>query len=138
MNEIGYNGEYYVFKKLSENYKSVEWVSKNAEKAKVVVSGDDTLGYDIQYVNEHGELIFVEVKATSGTTRQFNLTKYEVEKGIANKQNYFVYFVINALNMELTRGFNLGTIFREYDTVEEFENSNTFRVESNGYLVTFN
>lgn len=137
LDEIGFNGEYYVFHKLSEVY-TVDWVSKNGELAGETVCGDDDLGYDMRYINESGNSIFVEVKATSGTTKQFNLTRFEVITGIKNKENYYLFFVINALNKPLTQAENLGTIFKDYETISEFEESEDFLVESNGYQINFN
>lgn len=137
LDAIGMAGELYVYQKLQERYSNVEWLSGNAQKAGYILKGDDSLGYDIRFVDEDGALRYAEVKATSGQTRRFQISAPEVTYGLANASSYKLFFVTEALDNVRRTAFDLGFIFKGCFTAGDFVNSDLFYVEASEYTVTF-
>lgn len=92
---IGFMGEKYVFDMLKEKYKNVAWVSENARKAKVNPEGSADLGYDMEYLDENGKKIYVEVKASSLEAIEFHMSSSEFNFAKRHSKEYDVIFVAN-------------------------------------------
>ncbi|MGI6588950.1 MAG: DUF3883 domain-containing protein [Peptococcia bacterium] len=91
--EVGYIAEMLVIEYETEKLRkcgkgylvnSIDWVSQR----------DCTAGYDIRSFNENGDVIYIEVKGTSGDCNQFEITKNELEKAKQLKETYFIYRVM--------------------------------------------
>ncbi|QKG54864.1 DUF3883 domain-containing protein (plasmid) [Hymenobacter sp. BRD67] len=66
-----------------QGHPGVTWVSANAQKVAVNhpahnPHGSDVHHYDLHYLNELGEQVAVEVKGTSGSSREFYLSREEL------------------------------------------------------------
>ena len=101
--ELGYCGEEFVFSEEKRkvksynlpNTKEVVWVSKDE---------GDGLGYDIRSYNKKGEVIYIEVKTTSGKEKSsFYITANELLKSQQEAERYFLYRVYN-FDMDQKRG----------------------------------
>lgn len=108
---------------LKQNFKKVEWVSKNAAKAGVNPEGTDTLGYDILYIDENDKINYVEVKGSIANDNQFYISYAEYLFALNNPKNYSIIRVYNTLNNDNRRIVNLGNIFILDDEEELFSNS---------------
>ncbi len=56
----------------------MKWVSENAKKKGVKPEGVGGLGYDLTYMNENGESLYVEIKSTVGSAITFMITDNEL------------------------------------------------------------
>jgi hypothetical protein len=136
--EAGFKGEKYVYDKLmvNEAIKEVHWVSGNAQKVGECSHGDDTLGYDIYYLlkdDPNQEVHYVEVKATTGDTFSFHLSRNEKEFGERNKKFFKVMLVTNVTgNSPIIN--DLGHIF-DYAPGEDFFTSSQFIVETDSFSI---
>lgn len=108
---------------LKQNFKKVEWVSKNAAKAGVNPEGTDTLGYDILYIDENDKINYVEVKGSIANDNQFYISYAEYLFALNNAKNYSIIRVYNTLHNDNRRIVNLGNIFILDDDEELFSNS---------------
>lgn len=70
---IGALGEKIVFDLLNKKYGSVVWKSENAVDSGNNTMGSAGFGYDIQYIDDNGRLVYVEVKASSSKDNAISL-----------------------------------------------------------------
>lgn len=135
--EIGFLGECFVYHMLIKEYgkENVEWISENATKAKVNENGDDSLGYDMRYIDQNSKNIYVEVKSTTGDEFVFPISKNEVVFGEKVKDSYEIYFVFNVKDttMQILR---LKQFFK-YRKGETFNENSKFLVETDGFKIRF-
>ncbi|WP_166432675.1 DUF3883 domain-containing protein [Lacrimispora amygdalina] len=136
--QIGLKGEKYVYEELikDQSIKEVKWVSGNAQKLGECFHGDDSLGYDIYYLlkDDPKEIHYVEVKATTGDTYTFHLSKNEKEFGERHKKYYEIMLVTN-VNDCCPKINKLGHIF-DYSLNEDFFTSSQFIVETDSFSIT--
>lgn len=135
--EIGFIGEYYVYKELIKKFSKgkVLWTSEYAKTANINPNGKDGLGYDIMYLDENDQAHYVEVKASNDDDLSFPISSAEVRFGEQNKNNYEIIFVLNACSRD-RRFKNLGNIFK-YNEDESFTNNEKFKVENEGFRIRF-
>lgn len=106
LQDIGYAGEKIIYNYLCANYETVDWVSGNAERAHVKLKGEgnDTLGYDMHYIDNKGCRKYVEVKATirrsANQNIKFLISESEMDFARGQSKNYEIFFVF--LNDSLT------------------------------------
>ena len=135
-NEVhGFIGESYVYNILKNKYKSVSWVSANAVKANIISSGNDSLGYDISYINENNETQYIEVKSSVKEDMVFNISKSEVNFGEDNCDNYNIIFITH-VNQKHRKLFCIQKPFK-YKKGENFYNNSKFSVENSNFKVAF-
>ena len=93
--KIGALGEKVVFNMLNKMYSSVVWKSENAVDSGDNIMGSAGFGYDIQYVDDKGRLVYVEVKSTSSkdNTISFSMSDREYDFALKNIDSYQLYFV---------------------------------------------
>lgn len=131
---IGLAGEIAVYKILKEIYSTVDWVSENAVKYGLLHSGDDSLGYDMTYINNQKEKIMVEVKATTGKNIEFELSNKEFSEALKNSDHYEVFFVF-VNNNDGPRILNLGKLFKFENENESPFNNSKFTVLYDKYII---
>lgn len=119
-----------VLKKLEEKYK-VDWVSGYAKESGHL-EGSDDYGYDIKYVDENGEVVFVEVKSSASDKIEFVMTQNEIDFGRANKKHYKVIFVNSSENPLVP--LDLGYIF-DFDEGEELFDNSKFAIKAKEYIL---
>lgn len=136
--EIGLIGEKILYERLKKDYgkESIEWMSSNAKKTGINPEGNDQCGYDIYYKKD-GEIKFVEVKSSKNEITAFNISRYEVDFGEKNKDNYEVWLVLNCMNKERRRIINLGNVFKYKTKEESFNNNSNFLVENDNFIISF-
>ena len=132
----GLIGEAKVYYGLKEKYhESVDWVSGNAEIAKVVVKGNDSLGYDIKYKDSIGTIHYVEVKASRNDDVVFTLTKNELAFAKANANNYEIIFVfLDEFGKPKGNPKLLGNLFCFRDGEDLLKNSR-FSIENKDFTI---
>ena len=113
----------------------VLWSSEYAKIANMNPNGKDGLGYDLMYLDESDQAHYVEVKASNDDVLSFPISSAEVRFGEQNKNNYEIFFVINACSTN-RRFKNLGNIFK-YSEDESFTNNAKFNVENDGFRIRF-
>lgn len=96
--KYGRDGERYVYYELlkDEKKRNVVWKSENGQKEGVYPEGSNKYGYDLEYVNENGELCIVEVKSTTAPLSagvRFSLPASEYSVGQKNSGRYYIYYV---------------------------------------------
>lgn len=97
---IGRAGEYFVIE--HEKNKLLDF-SINKEIEHVAITQNDKAGYDIKSYDEHGEEIYIEVKATKGNIdTPFYLTKKELLFSKQHADRYYLYRVYNLKPSEKT------------------------------------
>ena len=136
--DIGFIGEYFVYKYLLGSAKSkedVKWVSKYARDCGVNLNGRDGLGYDIEYKPEGDQYPrYVEVKVSDDNA--FHITVNEVRIGEKYKSNHEIFLVRNVLNPEKIRVEKLQGIF-DYKG-RTFNDNDLFSVITDNYIIKFN
>ena len=132
--ENGLAGEIAVYNTLKNIYDTVAWVSENATKYGIPHSGDDSLGYDITYINENQELMKVEVKATTGDEIEFDFSNNELATALEDPEHYEVFFVFLKRDGR-PRVLNLGKFFK-FDNENETPFSNSkFTIQYDKYVI---
>ena len=135
--EIGFIGEYYVYKSLVKKYskEKVRWVSEYAKIAEINPEGKDGLGYDLMYIDDEGKAHYVEVKSTNTEDLSFPISSAEVRFGEQRKDSYEIILVLNVCSKD--REFkNLRNIFK-YDEDESFNDNSKFSVENEVIRIRF-
>ncbi|HZY82978.1 MAG TPA: DUF3883 domain-containing protein [Cyclobacteriaceae bacterium] len=139
--KIGMISERLVFELLSKKYRSVKWVSKNASKVDYNhlgfnPEGDDSLGYDLFYIDENQFKFYVEVKGRADNSNSFEITRRELDFGSANAEFYKVILVNYALDDRNRRFRNLGCLFK-YKDGEDFFNNTKFLANYRTFEIQF-
>ncbi len=119
-----------VLEKLQEKYKA-KWIS-GYSKEYGNPEGSDDYGYDMEYVDDNGEVIFVEVKSSSSDKIEFVMTQNEIDVGRANKNRYKVIFVNSSANPLVP--LDLGYIF-DFDEGEELFDNSKFAIKAKEYVL---
>ncbi len=135
--DVGVVAEKIVFEKLSEEYNSIFWVSKNAANAEQNPEGSDIHGYDISYVDEEGRKHYVEVKGKMDDQKHFYISYPEYLKAIREKEYYHLYLVLNTLNNAQRKILHLGNIFIQNDTPEELFRNSKFTANFSNLEIRF-
>jgi hypothetical protein len=137
---LGFIGEVVVFESLKSNYnvENVIWDSEFAKKAGINPKGDDNKHYDLKYKNRKDQWIFVEVKTVTSKKLEFKISKLEVNFGIANKNNYEIMIVTNALNDKNSRRIKQLTNPFKFGKDESFTNNPRFLVKDDKFTVELN
>jgi hypothetical protein len=133
---VGEVGEWNVLQILIKNHPSAKWVSRYAYEAGFNPEGKDGLGYDIEYVDDKGNKVYIEVKAREGGEKSFKISMNEIRKAQEAKENYHIIFVSYALNNKLRSYRNLGNFFI-YEDNEDFMNNRRFRAINEEYKIIF-
>jgi hypothetical protein len=114
--KIGLVAEMVVYEKLKTIYDNVNWVSKFASKIHKThpgynPEGQDGLGYDIEYFDNEGNKLLVEVKGRADSHDAFEISKNELDKAHQEKQSYKIFFVTHTMNNSQRRIRDLGNLF---------------------------
>ena len=131
---IGLAGEIAVYETLSQKYPTVEWLSENAVKYGLPHTGDDTLGYDLIYINDQNEKIMVEVKATTGDQIEFDFSNNEFLTALEDPEHYEIFFVF-LHTKEKPKVLNLGTLFKFENENESLFNNSKFSIQYDKYII---
>ena len=111
--KYGFDAEKKVYDTLVGKYgkDNVRWISGNASKAeKIIGSGNDSAGYDLEYTDERGDLQYVEVKSATkegNSVYSFFITANEEAFLQKNISSYHLLLVINNEYVEQIEGFDL-------------------------------
>lgn len=123
-----------VYRTYVQNFKEVKWVSENAKKKGVNPEGIGGLGYDLTYVDENGETIYVEIKSTVGSSITFMITDNELSFAEKNHLKYEVALVTN-IDDEINRKIHrLKGLFTYQDGESRYGNIK-FSLSSDDYTV---
>lgn len=128
----GLAGEIAVYEKLCEIHSKdkVSWLSLNAEKEGEIPQGqgDDSLGYDMKYIDENGVEFFVEVKASNLPNIEFFMSKNELDFALSKAKYYELWFV-HLQGEKQAKITNLGTIF-DFKDGENLHNNSQFIIKT--------
>lgn len=133
---VGKVGEWSVLQRLMKRYPSVKWVSRYAYEAGYNPEGRDGLGYDIEYVDDNDNKVYVEVKARESGEKSFKITPNEISKAHEAKDSYHIIFVAYALDNNRRSYRDLGNIFM-YEDNEDFTSNSRFRAVNEEYRIVF-
>jgi len=123
-----------VYRSFAQNFKDVKWVSENAKKKGVNPEGIGGLGYDLTYVDENGETIYVEIKSTVGSAITFMITDNELSFAEKNNQRYEVSLVTNIDDESNRKIHRLQRLF-SYQDGENRHGNSKFSLSSDDYTV---
>ena len=138
--ENGQIGEFAAYLTLlNEQHQNVMWVSGNAQKMRPAVKGDDSLGYDIKYIDEQNQTQFVEVKSSERENITFEISDNELSFARDHADNYAIIYVVIGKDKENKKIpkhiWNLGHIFK-MDDGEDLLNNDRFNIRTTNYEVT--
>jgi hypothetical protein len=125
-----------------QGHPGLTWVSANAQKVAVNhpahnPHGSDEHHYDLHYLNKLGELVAVEVKGTSGSSREFYLSREELAFAECQPPGrYRLLFITQALDDKNCRLYVLENPFL-YDGLEDRWHNRRFRAEADTVRVSF-
>lgn len=141
--KIGIVAEMMVYELLSreENVSNLKWVSKYSTKisnehAGYNPEGDDNWGYDLEYLDQNNNKIFVEVKGRKSDEQSFEISQSELRVAIENKDQYRLIFVSNTLDENSIKIRDLGNPFL-FDDGEDFMNNKKFKANNRNYEIHF-
>lgn len=123
-----------VYRTCIQNFKEVKWVSENAKKKAVNPEGIGGLGYDLTYVDENGEMIYVEIKSTVGSSITFMITDNELSFAEKNHLKYEVALVTN-IDDECSRKIHRLQGLFTYQDGESRHGNSKFSLSSDDYRV---
>lgn len=137
--KIGLVAEKMVYELLSEkpDYSQIKWVSKNAAKANITPEGDDSHGYDIEYLDREGNKIYVEVKGKNNEEKVFIISMNELKTAFDKREKYRLIFVANTLDNESRDFIDLGDLFN-FEPSQDFMKNDKFTPTSKTYEIKFN
>lgn len=105
--DVAYNAERQRLEALGRNPDSVHWISKT----------DELSPYDLMSVDEDGQLIWIEVKATRGSdpTEPFYISHAELIEATYRRSRYYVYRVtdVDSASPLITRWADPLTLIKE-------------------------
>lgn len=137
--ELGFLGEYLVYKHLYETVKdkeSIKWVSEYAKLAGVNLDGNDGRGYDIEYIpNDATYPRYVEVKVV-GWENAFHITSNEIIEGEKLKRHYEIFLVRNITNPENISIEKIQGPF-DYKGQKSFNDNDLFTVINDSFILKF-
>tara|TARA_Y100000310_G_C20693809_1_gene824097 strand:+ start:239 stop:4963 length:4725 start_codon:yes stop_codon:yes gene_type:complete len=136
--EIGLIGEKVLYERLKKEFgkENIEWVSLNAKTAGINPNGNDHYGYDIHYKKDD-KIKFIEVKSSKNEITSFNISRFEVDFGEKNKDDYEVWLVLNCMDKNNRRIINLGNVFKYKSLDESFNHNSNFLVENDNFVLSF-
>ncbi|WP_298075066.1 DUF3883 domain-containing protein [uncultured Bacteroides sp.] len=113
--QLGERGEYVVVQYETKKVKNCGIKGKPIQKSLY----DDTLGYDIISYDSEGTEIYIEVKATNLSPRNFHFyfTRNELDAAKKYRESYHVYIVFNPNNAK-PKIYDIGNPFMEKDKVK--------------------
>lgn len=129
----GTYAEEVVYRSYAQRFVDVKWVSENAKKKGINPEGIGGLGYDLTYVDENGETIYVEIKSTAGGAITFMITDNELSFAEKNHQRYEVALVTR-IDDESRKIHRLQGLFSYQDGENRLGNSR-FSLSSDDYTV---
>jgi len=137
--ELGFLGEWLVYKHLLNSIKnkdSLKWVSEYAKLAGVNSDGKNGLGYDLEYIpNEAKYPRYVEVKVV-GWENAFHISSNEVIQGEKLKRHYEIFLVrnigdTNNISIEIIQGPF------DYSGQRSFNDNELFSVINDNFILKF-
>lgn len=139
--EVGFVGEYLVYRFLLENIdakESVKWVSEYARECGVNLNGKDGFGYDIEYIpNGAKHPRYVEVKVV-GREDAFHISSSEVKSGERYKKNYELFLIRNLGTPAEARIERIQGLFDYKGKGQSFNNNDMFSVINDKFIIVFN
>jgi hypothetical protein len=137
----GVIAEKIVYEKLKSRYQNVKWMSKFAAKIPddhpgYNPEGLDGLGYDIEYIDNDGTKLYVEVKGKSDATLAFEISKNEIDKALEEKERYKVMLVTHVMDKQKRTIKDLGNIFL-VDNGESFLQNSNFTAFYKNFEIKF-
>lgn len=137
--DLGFLGEYLVYKHLFKTIKdkeSIKWVSENAKLAGVNLDGSDGKGYDIEYIpNDAKYPRYVEVKVV-GWENAFHITSNEITQGEKFKKLYEIFLVRNITDPENISIEIIQGPF-DYKSQKSFNDNELFTVINDSFILKF-
>jgi len=124
-----------VYRTYAKNFKDVKWVSENAKKKGVNPEGIGGLGYDLTYVDDKGETIYVEIKSTVSSDITFMITDNELSFAEKHHERYEVALVTNIADESNRKIHRLQGLFTYQDGENRHEN-HKFSLSSDNYIVS--
>ncbi|MFN8261896.1 MAG: DUF3883 domain-containing protein [Chitinophagales bacterium] len=133
--ETGLLAEAYTYELLKRKHGAdkVIWISGNAEKAGVILSGDDGKGYDME-LHLDNEIRYIEVKGTSTDRTEFIISNPEVNFGL-HKSNYDLILVTN---VKVEPKFYRFPGLLVFDSSHSFLENEKFTVHNESYKIRLN
>jgi hypothetical protein len=130
--KTGLKGERLVYSRLSQkpNIKNLQWLSENAKEAGFSVIGDDSLGYDMRYIDETGNLVYLEVKSSIHADLEFTMSITEFEFALENMNNYAIV-IVNEIESENPK-FNF---IRLSDVPDGLKSGKDFLLQTESYRI---
>ena len=137
--EIGFLGEYLVYRYLLETVDakdSVKWVSEYAKDCNINPLGRDGLGYDIEYLPNGARYTrYVEVKVVNWEN-SFHISSNEVKYGEKLKKYYEIFLVRNIDNLTNLEIEKIQGLF-VYNG-NSFTSNDQFSVINDNFIIKFN
>ncbi|MFN8337177.1 MAG: DUF3883 domain-containing protein [Cyclobacteriaceae bacterium] len=130
--DIGFMGEYFAYYYLRDILKAnnLRWLSGNAKMFDPTLVPDDTLGYDMRYVNADNRPVYVEVKSSESDSLEFTLTRTEYEFAKANGDTYQIILITDVAS-DNRKYYFLNLFTQDLD----FENNDRFRADSDSFKI---
>ena len=137
--DLGFLGEWLVYKHLLttiKNNESIKWVSEYAKLVGVNLDGKDGLGYDIEYIpNDAKYLRYVEVKLV-GQENAFHISSNEIYVGEKLKKHYEIFLVRNIAEPDNIIIERIQGPF-DYKGHTSFTDNDLFNVTNNNFILKF-
>jgi len=130
----GFFAEKLVYWQLKKKCDSVVWVSENSKKAGINPEGIAGLGYDIKYTNNNGQIVYIEVKSTTGTGVSFIISESEFTFAENHAENYEVILVSSVMSDENRKVYRLPNLFSYADGEDRLLNSK-FSISGDNYTI---
>lgn len=130
---IGFVGEVVVFETLKERgVESLSWDSEYAKDAGVNHLGSEKNHYDLRYkIND--EYHFVEVKSTTSSNLEFEISEPEFEFAMSKGDKYEIYIVTNVEDKNRKIN-NIGNPFI-FEEGESLTNCQKFTVLNDQFII---
>ena len=132
----GAKAEEIVFHSFVRMYKNVKWVSENAKKKGVNPEGIGGLGYDMTYTDDKGQIVYVEIKSTTGDPGSFMITPNEIEVGEREGGKYMIALVANVNNDGARRIYEIRDLFVYGEDESRFSNKR-FALSADNYVLRY-
>lgn len=112
LEQIGLKGEKKVYDVIKKQFPSTKWVSENAKIMGINPEGRAGLGYDIEYIDENGERIYIEVKTSKTSEIVFYMSENEFDFAQKHDLEYKIYYVSEVCSRQ-PKIFVLNNVFKD-------------------------
>jgi hypothetical protein len=134
LQDNGCIAEQFVYNRLKKENYAVQWISENGHVMLNSSTVDDSIGYDMVYIDENNDERYVEVKSSQSNQIKIKISRNEVKKGLENPKKYDIHFV-NLDEEQRPFEYRIFKNIFDFPEGEDFFSNSKFYVDTDNYEI---